>query len=104
MIDRDDDEARIEAVRRRHIMNRNTGDESWRDIDALLAELDRLWVDKEEELRAADEARDEEISTIEYQHHIRVDDLNSKIDDLEHQLNDGLVGLSMRAAEELSLP
>jgi TATA-binding protein-associated factor Taf7 len=93
MIDRDEDEARIEAVRQRHVMNRNPSDESWRDIDALLAMLDHADVDKEEELRAQSEAYDEELSALE-----------SEIEDLRRQLDDGLIGLSMRAAEELSLP
>lgn len=83
----DEDEARIEAVKRWHIFNRDPTDEQWRNIDALLATLGRSRQEIEEDLAKAEEEHRDEIRELERDYKSRIDDLRAELDDRDKELS-----------------
>lgn len=83
----DEDEARIEAVKRWHIFNRDPTDEQWRNIDALLATLGRSRQEIEEDLSTAREEHRDEVRELERDYKSRIDDLRAELDDRDKELS-----------------
>jgi len=98
----DDDLARIDEIKRRHLLHRDPGDEHWRDIDALLhastlhnRELADLARAGNDDLEAAFREHRHEIENLRADHKSELEISERYLADYEEQI----VGLNRSLAE-----